>query len=204
MPIRIECKKGSRFWMLTAIWEAKWVPQANWYDRRMISCVCDCWKEKIVSHWHLRTGHTYSCWCNKIKVLTRSATKHWLCRTKIYKVWASLKDRCINKNKKGYKDYGWRWIKNEWNSFEEFYKDMWNSYKEGLSIDRIDNNWNYSKNNCRWATSKQQARNKRNNRLYKWKCIAQWCEDLWLNYWTIRVRISTYNWPIEKALELTK
>jgi hypothetical protein len=95
-----------------------------------------------------------------------------MCYTKIYRVWDWIKQRCKNPNMKWYKIYWWRWITydNKRETFEWFYEDMWPTYKKWLSIDRLDNNWNFNKENCRWATRDQQANNKRNSRLieYKW------------------------------------
>ena len=124
---------------------------------------------------------------------------HQMCWTRIYDIWRWMKQRCNYKKHNRYNSYWWKWIKNEWNSFEEFYNDMFPTYKEWLTIDRIDNNLNYSKNNCRWATYKEQWRNTTTNRVYKWKCIAEWCEILWLNRNTIDTRLSRW-WTYEKAL----
>jgi len=79
----------------------------------------------------------------------------------LYSCYYNILQRCNNTNNKRYKNRWWRWIKCEWGSFEEFYKDMWSYYKKWLSIDRKDNDWNYSKDNCRWATYKEQAINRR-------------------------------------------
>ena len=125
--------------------------------------------------------------------------KHWMRWTKIYWVYAGVKARCNNKNTKFYHLYGWRWIKCLWNTFEEFYKDMWNSYKEWLTLERIDNNWNYCKDNCSWETKKTQAWNRRTSIQYEWKCIKHWCEELWVSQWTIMSRIRN-GWDLEKAI----
>lgn len=84
-------------------------------------------------------------------------------------------------------------------SFKEW--AIHNDYKEGLTIDRIDNNKGYSPNNCRWADRKQQARNRRSTRLATYKGdtrqLTEWCEILNLNYWTV---VSRLGWSIEEAL----
>lgn len=80
-----------------------------------------------------------------------------------------MNDRCKYKSNASYKNYGWRWIVCEWKTFEEFKDDMYESYLEHVkkfwekqtTIDRIDANWNYCKDNCRWATYSEQNRNKR-------------------------------------------
>jgi hypothetical protein len=109
--------------------------------------------------------------------------KHNLSRTKIYNTWISMKDRCFNKNNRNYKNYGGRGITvcDEWRkSFLTFYNDMGKRPSE-KSLDRIDNNGNYCKNNCRWATPKEQNRNTRRNKKIeafgKIKTIVEWSEE---------------------------
>lgn len=129
---------------------------------------------------------------------------HRMYWTEIYKKYSRLKERCNNKNHISYKNYWWRWIKCEWNSFEEFYEDMWELYQIWLSIDRINNNWNYCKDNCRWADRITQSNNTRSNIFYtyKWETLSlkQWCDKLWLKYKTIFSRIK-YRWKtFEEAI----
>lgn len=136
--------------------------------------------------------------------INNSNYKHWMKWTRIFNIWCSLRNRCDKKYNLDYKRYGWRWITycEKWKTFLGFYEDMKEWYANNLEIDRINNDWNYTKDNCRWATRKQQNRNSSNNRIYKWKCISEWCEELWLNYSTVRSRINQSKWTIEKALEL--
>lgn len=115
--------------------------------------------------------------------------------------------RCTNPNDKRYKNYGGRGITvcKRWrNSFEKFLEDMGEPPTKEHSIDRINNNGNYCKSNCRWVTRKEQNRNKRNNRLITYKgktqCLIEWAEEYNINYDTLWCRIYKYGWPIEKAL----
>ena len=103
---------------------------------------------------------------------------------RIYKLWSHIKDRCYCKTNKDYKNYGARGIIvcDEWkNNFVEFFKwAIANNYDDTLTIDRIDFNGNYEPSNCRWVTPKEQARNRRNNKLITYNnethCISEWAE----------------------------
>lgn len=184
-----EFNKWDRFWRLSIIKEVERDIWNNWSKYRKFLCYCDCWIYTKVRLKKLIKWDTKSCWCLRKDILKKRITTHWMTWTKIYYVYNELYKRCNNLNHTRYKDYGWRWIKCEWNTFDQFYKDMWDDYKEWLSIERIDNNWNYCKNNCRWATMKEQARNTRQNIKYEWKCLKEWSEMLWLKYTTLYMRI---------------
>lgn len=103
---------------------------------------------------------------------------------RLYKIWDGIKERCLNKNSKDYVRYGLRNIKicSEWlESFVCFYNWAYtNGYNDTLTIDRIDSNGNYEPSNCRWVNLKEQARNRRNNRLITYEnqthCISEWAE----------------------------
>ncbi len=116
---------------------------------------CFCGNEFETHSYDINRGKTQSCGCLKVT--------HKLSNHRLYKTWRSMIDRCCNINNKRYKDYGSRGIVicNEWLSVENFINDMYPSYQDGLSIDRIDNNKGYSKDNCRWTTRKIQSRNTR-------------------------------------------
>ena len=122
-------------------------------------------------------------------------------------VWGNMKNRCYRKSTSGYDRYGGRGIKvcNEWLTFGNFYKDMYPSYKKGLTIDRVDNGGDYSFKNCKWSTRKEQGNNKSNNRriFYKgsWKNRGEWIEELGLKSSTVRQRFYVYNWSISECFE---
>lgn len=171
-------------------------------------CLCDCGEKTIVSLQNLHTGNTQSCGCLKDFAGDKNpAYKHGMKGTKFYGLYASLLARCKN-----HPDYKGRGIKCEWKSFEEFKDDMYESYlihlkehgHKNTSIDRVDNDGDYSKANCRWATAKQQARNRRSNHLIEYngvtKTMTEWAEEYNIKFHTLKDRINRYKWSVHKAL----
>jgi len=161
-------------------------------------CKCDCGNVIEVSRQRLISGHTKSCGCLRSDIMRaniHNPTKHGLRYTRIYKIYADMKSRCNNPNRKNYKDYGGRGIKicSEWSKFENFYKwAMENGYSDDLTIDRLDVNGDYEPSNCRWVTYTTQERNKRNN-IYitingETKTLMEWCEIYNVPYSRTRTR----------------
>ena len=134
------------------------------------NCVCSCGNNIVAKGRELRSGHVKSCGCLKNEKASQRMTKHGMSHTKLAYVWSCMKQRTSNPSNKKYPDYGGRGISvcDEWKqSFQSFYDwSMAHGYKEGLSIDRIDNDGNYTPENCRWTTAKTQSSNKRTQRPY--------------------------------------
>lgn len=135
-----------------------------------------------------------------------------LYQSRFYKIWANMKTRCYNENIIGFHRYGGRGITvcDKWQTFGGFFDDMYQSYGEKLTIDRKDNDGNYCKENCRWATRKEQANNTRNiERALRFKhkgetlTISQWADKVGLKRTTLGMRLSNYKWSLEKALNVT-
>lgn len=185
-----------RFWRLTIEQEIE--NTFTMRKKRFFQVVCDCWKHKNVSLDNLRTWWVKSCWClqadiSKVTILLaikRIDNKtHWMTGTKAYNTYHWILDRCTNPKNKRYKNYWWRGIKCEWNTFEDFFRDMGNSCKEWLEIDRINVNGNYSKENCRWVTPLENSRNKQNTIFVDGLCLKEYCQNNKLNYKKIHARI---------------
>lgn len=129
-------------------------------------CSCVCGKSIVTDGRYLRDGDTKSCGCIEKEVLSNRNKIHGLSNTDEYRIWRGMKNRCYNKKTYKYPDYGGRGIEvcKRWNdSFMNFVNDIGFRPTKNHSLDRIDVNGNYTPINCRWATSKQQSRNKRNN-----------------------------------------
>ena len=131
-------------------------------------------------------------------------TTHGMSYSKEYTIWAGMKRRCNCKTAKDYNDYGGRGITlcKEWEDFNTFYKDMGNC-PSGCSLDRIDNNGGYNKDNCQWADSHTQQRNRKDSFLItfngKTMIPADWEKIVGIKSDTIRCRIKK-GWSPERAL----
>lgn len=198
--------KWQTYWYLTVIEPNEIL---NWKQKVLVRC--KCWTEKyvqlnnILATW---SNRIFSCWCMRWELISKHKTIHWMRWTMwIYNIFKVMCYRCNNKNWKDYDRYWWRWIKVLWKDFIEFYNDMSESYykhceefwAKNTTIERIDNNWDYCKENCRRATMKEQCNNRKNNHkiLYEWK--EYWITELSKIIWVDR---STINKELKQWLSI--
>lgn len=133
-------------------------------------CACECGNETIAAGWRLRKGEPRSCGCLQRELVTAKNSTHRLCGTRLYNIWSNMLARCERDTHPQFSDYGGRGIHvcDDWKEFQKFHEwSIVNGYKDGLSIDRINNDSGYCPENCRWATALQQSRNKRPRRDQK-------------------------------------
>lgn len=130
-------------------------------------CRCSCGEERMVYAYDLINGKSKSCGCLRKKILSKLKRKHgYTTQTTqhpIYGAWKGMINRCESTNNKAYKHYGGRGIRvcKRWHTFVNFADDMAASWKRGLSVERKNNDGNYEPSNCKWATMKEQANNRR-------------------------------------------
>ena len=160
-------------------------------------CECDCGNRTIVTRGGLTSGNTTSCGCYNRQRVSEAATTHGLSRSPLYKTWRGIHDRCENRNTTAYHRYGGRGITvcDEWSNFENFkYWADESGYDEHLTIDRIDNDDNYSPDNCRWVDMRTQGNNRSSNRVIEFKgykhTVAEWARIFKVNDSTLRGRIA--------------
>lgn len=157
---------GKKFgsWTVVCFWHVK--GSAYYY-----SCICDCGTRGLVVRNNLITGNSTCCGCTRKPVTTHGLRNH-----RLYQTWRNMLSRCYKPSRPDYKHYGGRgiFVKKEWHNIEKFIEDMYPSFPGNpYSLDRIDNDLGYCKENCRWASIKEQRVNTRAQKrpyvgVYKW------------------------------------
>ena len=177
--------------------------QSGKRERYYWKCICDCGKEKDVRTDCLTSGYVQSCGCLKKEQDRVNLTKfhrHKLSNTNLWHVYYGILHRCYNESDTHYQNYGGRGITvcDEWkDSFDEFVKWAFeNGYKEGLQIDRENNNGNYEPSNCRWVDVKANCRNRGSNVLVEYEgnlvTIVELSEILGKPYKTVYAKYRKY------------
>ena len=143
-------------------------------------CLCVCGNEVVVSGDNLRTGHTKSCGCFKEEISGKASITHGLTRTRPYRIYRNMLNRCYWEKSVNYQLYGAKGIRvcDEWLAgFEVWWSDMKEGYADHLTLGRIDSSKNYSKDNCRWETTLQQSHNLGKGKTNtSGKTGVHWCE----------------------------
>lgn len=168
-------------------------------------CECDCGCRIITRADLLLAGKSRSCGCANVPAVRRANRTHGKSGTSIYQIWISMVRRCRNSKTRAYKDYGGRGITvtDAWaNSFQAFFDDV-GERPTGLTLERIENDKGYFPGNVRWATPKEQARNRRSTKFVTVRGekmpLAAAAERHSVNYSTALNRLHS-GWPINKAL----
>lgn len=155
--------------------------------RTVVRCACSCGVILQVKPSDLRRGFIVSCGCHKREITAqrnRSNTVHGMSATAEHKTWRGILERCLTPQSKYYSRYGGRGItvSDRWLDFRNFFADMGSRPSPKHSIDRRNNDGPYSKQNCRWATTIQQNRNRRTNVILEFngesRCVTEWAEIL--------------------------
>jgi hypothetical protein len=204
IPAKVKQLTGMKFTRLSVISYAGYISGKSgvcW------NCLCDCGNHHIANGGDLKRGNIRSCGCLskelkslRAKMLNRT---HGLTECSLYSTWKNMRQRCNNPNNQDYHSYGGRGISvcKEWNNFATFKKDM-EGKTQGLTIERIDTNKGYSKENCRWASTLEQARNKRTNKPIthngKTMLLSEWSQLLGIKEGTLWMRIRR-GWPVDQA-----
>ena len=167
------------------------------------SCLCDCDNNLVVAGGSLTSGNTQSCGCIRIELIT----KHGNSKHPLHNTWRHMISRCYDERSPLFRYYGARGISvcAEWqgeDGFRRFLEDM-GPKPAGLTLERVDNDGSYTKENCEWATYTTQERNRRYNHLVtydgKTACIAEWAVALGISHATLSDRLSK-GMPLERAM----
>lgn len=203
---KLEDLSGKRFGSLTVIeFGGKYQPSGNVYWR----CICDCGNITNTTGSSLRSGKSVSCGrCSASKRAAKRNYKHGGFGTRLYEIWRQIHRRCYGTRTKSYKNYGGRGISvcSEWRDYETFKKwAISTGYKENLTIDRIDVNGDYEPSNCRWATVKQQANNRRSNHLVKYNgemhTVSEWADILCIDQRKLWQMLNRNDWDMAEAIK---
>lgn len=181
-------------------------------SHRYVKVRCECGEIFNVRYDSLTSGNTKSCGCLNRELsgqrLSAALFKHGKAKTRIFKTWAGMKQRCSNENDSSFKYYGARGVKVcvAWRDFETFYSwSQVSGYSDNLTIDRIDPSKDYSPENCRWITRQAQGNNKRNSpkltlegKIITFKELA---DRYGVNYHMLYQQRKRLNWPDSLILE---
>lgn len=200
---------GQRFGRLTVV---EFAGHSSGKRRaRLWKCLCSCGTETTVRGRALVTGNTQSCGCLHLEAARTNSLVHGQTGTPLHSRWKGMIRRCTDSNEESYANYGGRGIKvcDQWlepngQGFLNFAADVGAGFSEGLELDRIDVDGDYEPGNVRWVTRAVNQRNKRNNHVLTFRgvqrTLTEWSEVTGLHRETIRSRVDTLGWTVERAL----
>lgn len=172
-------------------------------------CRCDCGTVRSVKAQSLKRGASKSCGCyhsELMETVGKVNKTHGMSETRLYRIYKHMRTRCYNPNDIRYSNYGGKGVTicDEWSKFEPFAEwALSHGYDDALSIDRIDVNGDYSPENCRWVSNREQANNRTSNKNYTFNGethnIAEWADIYSMNYKKLYKRLHV-GWDIERAL----
>lgn len=192
--------EGQTFGRLKVLWRSANKVEPSGATRAAWQCQCECGNGVIVTGHSLTKGHTRSCGC----LTKEKPIKHGKSYSSVYRIWAAMVQRCENPNMTNYHSYGGRGVTvhESWKAFDGFYADM-GEPEPGMTLDRIDNEKGYGPGNCRWASRREQANNRRTNTVMTFNdkslTIAEWSRLIGIEKSTLIGRINR-GWSVEKVL----
>lgn len=193
---------GKKFGLWTVICLSKRKPV---HGRRFLVCRCICGVKRIVDALQIKNGYTKSCGCIRSKLSEEAVTIHGMSKTPEFNRWQGMLGRCLNIRNKDYARYGGRGISvsKRWYSFTNFFADMGPIPFPSAQVDRKNNDGNYSKRNCRWASYTTNNRNRRGCHKYwyagKKRPLGDICEMENIGYGAVYLRIKR-GWSLHDAL----
>ena len=195
-----EVIKGNKYGRLTVLH----------VDIVSLFCVCECGNHKIINRNHVLSGHTKSCGCLHRDVVSKLSRTHGMTNTSEYSSWENMKYRCNMKDDGSikYKRYAGKGITYDirWESFENFYEDMGDKPNSTYSIERINNNKGYYKDNCKWASKTEQARNTKQVVLIYYngekKSLSEWSKIIGISRTTLHNRINKLGWSVNESFNV--
>lgn len=197
--MRVIDRAGRRYGLLVAI--ERLPPRSKKDTNARWICRCDCGNPAVAYGQDLERGKVKSCGCLNAKRIKQ----HGMANAPEYAIWQAMRQRCENPKAQSWANYGGRGIKvcAKWKKFEQFFADMGPKLR-GQSLNRIDNDGDYCKENCEWVGTSVQANNTRRNRVLEFngerRTLSEWAKWAGLGWFTLRTRLDYYGWSLERAL----
>jgi len=192
--MKTKVKSGDRYGKLMVLNDGE-----NIERRKYFLCKCDCGNITTIRSDAI-SGGTQSCGCITKEIASKFWKKHGMRNKRIYNIWHGMKQRCLNNNNPGFKDYGGRGISicEEWEDASNFFEWAFrNGYTNEMTIERIDNNGNYEPSNCMWIKQSEQLRNTRSSVKITFNgltlCRRDWAKKIGISDPSFQKRLKKYS-----------